>query len=449
MIVTLTRDELNLGARGSETEGASAPGQKLNEGPSRPLFRPVQYLGSKLRVIEAICGLAQELAPRGSSVVDLFTGSTVVAQGFAQTGFKTTAVDTQAYAATFGQALLGVGRRFGDALDSSAIISSALACDQQSAVNWLGWRQREDDHVAAGDGAALRELDRQLPLAWRTGLLVADPATPLTSFYAGSYFGVRQGLDLDLIARAITQSSAAPAGSWRRAAFLTALMHAASLVVHSAGKHFAQPLKGRAANARFLDARLLADRRLQVLNLFVEACAAIERAAPQSNEGHCSVKEEAEVYIAQASRHALYYLDPPYTAQQYSRFYHVLETIATGSLPALAEGAALTSGLYPPNRYKSAFSSRRKAPAALERTIGHIADQGAGAIVSYSVSASGSDGNARMISFQELLDTCHHAFSPNRVGVVDLQHRYRQFNSGDNAKASRNDREVLLVCRPA
>lgn len=432
-----------------ETAGANAPGWEVNEACSRPLFRPVQYLGSKLRVIEAICGLAKDLAPPGASVVDLFAGSTVVAQGLARTGFKTTAVDTQAYSATFGQALLGIGRQVTDALDSAAIVEQALACDKLIAADWVGWRKREDEHVAAGDGAALREVGRQLPLAWRSGLFVADHAAPLTSFYAGSYFGVRQGLDLDLISRAIARSPAAPAGSWQRAAFLTALMHAASMVVHSAGKHFAQPLKGRAANARFLDARLLADRRLEVLNLFVEGCAAVERAAPQTDEGHCSVRGEAEVYIAQSARHALYYLDPPYTAQQYSRFYHVLETIATGSLPALAEGATLTSGLYPPDRYKSAFSSRRKAPAALARTIGQIADQGAGAIVSYSVSARGSDGNARMISFPELLDTCHQAFGHRRVEVVDLQHRYRQFNSGSNAKASRNDREVLLVCRPA
>ena len=145
----------------------------------------------------------------------------------------------------------------------------------------------------------------------------------------------------------------------------------------------------------------------------------------------------------------LFYLDPPYTAQQYSRFYHILETIATNTLPRLPAGSAPTMGLYPDNRYKSAFSSRRHAATALALVLGHLASLKATAIISYSASARGSDGNARMISLEELMAVCRQEFGSRRVEMIEFAHRYRQFNSGENANKGRDDKEVLVLCRSA
>ena len=219
--------------------------------------------------------------------------------------------------------------------------------------------------------------------------------------------------------------------------------------MHSAGKHFAQPLKQRAANAPFLNGRLLSDRSLSVETAFRSACERIEQVAPVRDAGHAAIQAEAEGWIGGARQHDVYYLDPPYTAQQYSRFYHVLETIATCALPSLPTGSVPSSGLYPAGRYKSAFSSRSRAPAALGQLLRDIAGLGATAILSYSVSESGSDGNARMVTLDELVVACREAFGRRRVELLSLEHRYRQFNSAGNANDRRNDREVLVLCRPA
>jgi adenine-specific DNA methylase len=416
---------------------------------ARPIFRPVQYLGSKLRVVDAITSIAREIVAPGSSVTDLFAGSSVVAQSLARAGFRTTAIDTQTYATIFCRALLGVKRAPKETIDAEPVLAAAARLRKTIARDWLIWQEREDTRISAGDGAGLRKLDAELPLAWRRGQFVADREAALASFYAGSYFGVRQALDLDTIRAAIAASPDLKPGTWQHAAATTALMHATSLAVHSAGKHFAQPLKGRAANAHFLNARLLSDRTLNIPDLFAVGCAAVNNAAPCADEGHVALTGEAENYLAVKRGHSLHYLDPPYTAQQYSRFYHILETIATAARPSLPYDAPPSSGLYPSDRYKSAFSSRRKAPIALAQLLSRIADERGSAIISYSISARGSDGNERMISLEELLAASHDAFGPKRVELVDLEHRYRQFNSSDNANASRNDKEVLLVCKPA
>ncbi len=236
----------------------------------RPIFRPVQYLGSKLRSIDAITSLIQDTAPAGGKVADLFSGSSVVSQGMASSGWLVTAVDAQRYSALFAEALLGVGRRPGKGLPMDAL----LATDQDRVPTmWRDLRTREDNLIVKRDAAGLRSFERALPLAWRSGCGHADEKVPLTSFYAGSYFGVRQAIAFDTIRHQLTACGRS-LQPWTRAAALTALMHAASTVVHSAGKHFAQPLKERAANAAFLDKRLLSDRSLSVEAAFRSAWGA-------------------------------------------------------------------------------------------------------------------------------------------------------------------------------
>ena len=413
--------------------------------PVRPIFRPVQYLGSKVRVIDAISSLVRDAAPVGGKVADLFSGSSVVSQAIASSGRLATAVDAQRYSAVFAQALLGIGRHSGERVPVDALLAGIR---ESVPGTWKNLEAREDDLLAQRDAVGLRAFERALPLAWRSGYDQADEEVPLTSFYAGTYFGVRQALALDAIRHQVIadEGSLQP---WTRAASLTALMHAASMIVHSAGKHFAQPLKDRAANASFLNGRLLSDRSLSVEAAFRSACEHIELAAPRSQEGHIAVQDEAERWVSGGDRSDVYYLDPPYTAQQYSRFYHVLETIVTGALPSLPAGSVPSSGLYPAGRYKSAFSSRSRAPIAFRQLLRDIAGLGATAIVSYSVSKRGSDGNARMVTLDELMAACHDAFGRRKVELIPLEHRYRQFNNAGNANKGRDDKEVLVLCKSA
>lgn len=412
------------------------------------VFRPVQYLGCKLRVLDAIISLAREVALPEGGAIDLFSGSTVVSQAFAASGFRTTSVDAQAYSRVFAQALLGIDRSIGREVDTNALLREAESLTSRDS-QWIAIAQQEFELIERASATALRALEARLPLSWRQGRLEADVDAPLTSFYAGSYFGVRQALQLDAIGSAIASPNLG-LDAWQRATAKTALMHAASHVVHSAGKHFAQPLKMRTGNATFHDRRFLADRAIDVSKVFREACAKIASIAPQRDGGHKAVTASAEQFVAKddgASK--LYYLDPPYTAQQYSRFYHVLETIATETLPRLPTGYPPTTGLYPADRYKSAFSSRRGAGKALSTVLSRLASLKATAIISYSVSARGSDGNARMISLDELLAACRQQFGRGHVEVVEFAHRYRQFNSGEKANEDRDDKEVMVLCKSA
>ncbi|WP_406240097.1 DNA adenine methylase (plasmid) [Acetobacter orientalis] len=413
-------------------------------------FRPVQYLGSKLRVLEEIRSAVASLAPVGTRVADLFTGTTVVAQALAADGYQVTAVDTQKYAEMFGLALLGVNKGAHETAPSD-IITNGLREKVSSVPKgiWASALAREDEALGRKDHSALRVLYDEIPLTWRNPSDTSW-APPITSVYAGTYFGIRQALTLDTILQIVEnrlqKGSISP---WQYTAFKTSLMHAASLAVHSAGKHFAQPLTRSTSSGTLLAGRIISDRKINIEQKFSDGCEAISLIHPDGSDGHSVKIGPAEEIIAQEDPHKLYYLDPPYTAQQYSRFYHILETLADDGIPKLPKDTPASTGLYPEKRYKSAFSARSKAPAAFDKLISNIASQGASAVISYSASSAESNGNARMITLNEIIEICNNRFGKKNVECATMAHRYRQFNSSGKSNKSRDDKELLILCKSA
>lgn len=427
-------------------------------------FRPIQYLGNKLRALPQILVATESLIGSQGRVADLFTGTTVVAQGFAGRGYTVSAADTQRYAAIFARAMLGVGRQPGESCSFATLSRIGLTAPNEVLRHpWKPFLAHEAENLSHGHAAGLAALTADLPLIWRVPnhplreCVEAEQRRSalgelplLTAIYAGSYFGVRQALTIDeLRQNAEFALEAGRLTDWQYAAALTAIMSAASAAAHSAGKHFAQPLNaGRLRNQLFLSGRLLQDRRIDIKQAFATACDAINAQAVAADVGHRAWHGPAESVVAADEAADLYYLDPPYTAQQYSRFYHVLETICTYEYPQLFENGALTTGLYPSTRYKSAFSSKRKAPAAFQTIINAARASGAAVAISYSQSAAASGGNARMITLEQLLDLCSAEFGRANVEWFQLSHRYRQFNSSSASNAHRDDPEILITCKP-
>jgi len=450
-----------------DAEIAEAPDSAnnfINEQPRTLPFRPIQYLGNKLRALPEILDAAGNLIGGQGHVVDLFTGTTVVAQGFAGRGYKVSAVDTQRYAVIFAQAMLGIGRKPGESCSFATL--SAMGLNQPNSrfrEQWKPFLEREANALLCADGASLAAVSAELPLIWRSSnhTLRHHVEAPerrhafgelslLASIYAGSYFGVLQALVLDELRQNVESAhSLGHLTDWQFAAALTAIMSAASAAAHSAGKHFAQPLNaGSSRNERFLTGRLLQDRRIDIAQEFEAACNAIDEQAMPFDGGHKAWCGPAESFVAKHDSADLYYLDPPYTAQQYSRFYHVLETICNYEYPKLFYNGAVTTGLYPTNRYKSAFSSKRKTPPAFKTIIDKASNSGAALAISYSQSAAHSSGNARMISLEQLLDLCVAEFGGANVEWFKLSHRYRQFNSATASNSQRDDSEILITCKP-
>ena len=430
----------------------------------KPVYRPIQYLGNKLRSVSSITEIAGDLLGAKGRFLDLFTGTSVVAQSLANSGWKVTALDAQAYSYVMAHSLLGIGRKLNESVPTDVILNAASPDTLEPwFAHWETFAQMETAALGEGDYKRLGDLYRHLPLIWRGGeqnsqlnktkLKIGEAAfykVPLiTILQSGTYFGIRQSLEIDLLRNKIeTAYSSRTISTWQKNALLTGLMSAMSTAVHSAGKHFAQPLSaGRSENFKFLCQRMLQDRSVCIRSKFRNACEQISVTAHPRHDGHNALQTTAEDFIENSkSGFDVVYADPPYTAQQYSRFYHLLETIVNYEFPDLYHNGSVTTGLYPTNRFKSAFCSKRSAKKAFHRLVSGTKQLDAHLIVSYSKSSAKSTGNSRMISISDLLALCSQEFGDRNVECVPLSHKYRQFNSRGRANVDRDDPEVLIVC---
>jgi hypothetical protein len=158
---------------------------------------------------------------------------------------------------------------------------------------------------------------------------------------------------------------------------------------------------------------------------------------------------EAKVRDAnKAAKHLLKgdiaFIDPPYSAVHYSRFYHVLETIAR------CEHVDVSGrGRYPAPelRPRSKYSVQTEAPAALRDLLGTIAARGAKAILTFP-----QDKCSNGLSGYKVRKMAEEYFLVERASVSSrlssLGGRGDNQNGEAGRAATRHTRELMLVLKP-
>lgn len=433
-------------------------------------LRPVQYLGNKQRSMPTIQATIARLTADQDVVADLFTGTSVVAQGVAGLGRKVVALDASAACAVMARATLGVDRR-DHSVDTANLVDamSTEAGQYEETLTELfrEWVAAEDSALRDKDGETLAEISRTVPQVWRPGprgrlspLFEAWPrfadephysCALLTPLFAGTYFSIRQAIALDARRAAIRSLvTSRLIDSWEEAVLVTSLLSAASAAAFSPGKHFAQPHKlDPGKDLRFHQQRLLTDRKVSIAATAEKWVVALVEGGRSGAEDHAVLERRVEELTATDLRQRgvrLVYADPPYTAQQYSRFYHLLDTLATGQArPLDLPHGRVTSGLYPVGRYLSPFCSKRQARAAFQNLAAVCKKAQTTLLLSYSSSSKDSTGNERMISLPALCQVLGSAYGASAVETLEFEHTYRQFNNGDVARSNRSDPEVLVI----
>lgn len=433
------------------------------------LFRPVQYLGSKLRSIEHIVPKLASCVSPSSTVFDVFTGTSIVAQALADADMRVVATDAMQFCSVFAESLLCIGRNDCKSQDPQTLYGVLIEYANKGAVSstYKDLIAEEKSALKSADSEALLSITGRLSLAWNPNgnvrrspiewrqtdsAKLADISLEgiITSYYAGTYFGVGQAIAIDKLRIAIEIARrAGKLSRWEYVTALTALLHACSSAVFSPGKHFAQYHRTDSSkNLTFHKKRILSDRAVDIEQSFLEALVAIWNRPYERSRSHIAMQRSIEETIADSAwlpKIDLVYADPPYTAQQYSRFYHIPETLIRYQVPKMQEfRGGPTVGIYPTDRFKSRFSSKRQAPEAFLDLINLSGRLGATLAISYSESASGKTGNDRMIRLDELTEMCKRVY--RTVQMDQLTHAYRQFNDASLAVEERSDHEFLLIC---
>jgi hypothetical protein len=189
-----------------------------------------------------------------------------------------------------------------------------------------------------------------------------------------------------------------PFAQRKRVHYLAALLLTAS-VSTSGTSHFAQPRHLRKDSEVDAMARR---RRIDVVETFRSFCAELRDfvAATSYVAGNRALVGDYRALLEPVdgggstalrfrpeAASDLVYMDPPYTADHYSRFYHVLEVLAAYDYPPLARGAdgRVVRGRYPviERRFQSPFCVRRSVEAEFDRVIRGAAATGAKLVISY------------------------------------------------------------------
>ena len=275
----------------------------------------------------------------------------------------------------------------------------------------------------------------------------------IANYYAGSYFSIQQALELDRLRNGIEYlRSENYISTWQYHFLLTCLLNVASKVVYTAGKHFAQPIKPEnTLKTEVLHKRFYEDRLKDVCVEFTKSSQALFSVSVRNlrSNSNIALSKTMEEIVSKPSclpTTSVIYADPPYTAQQYSRYYHIPEVIFDYKYPQLQviNGKA-TNGLYPDIKFKSRFCSKRGAPFAFADLFKLTAEMNSSLIVSYSSSLSEETGNLRMIELEQILALSATYLPTYSNELVKFDFQYRQLNSTRKIVTMKNDKEFLIV----
>lgn len=452
------------------------PLEHFDSGPERSVQRPIHYLGSKLRILEAIVELTDLLAPDGGTACDLFAGSGAVSRALGSHR-PVVSVDIQEYSRVLSSALLNPVRPEDDVVkrvlhgteddDLSAQLEWSLEPlirlegeslhnaergDPEPLCQLLEYgsivvAQTEECERAAGHlRDALLETCRRL----KKRNLSNEPSSVISRHYGGLYFGYRQAVDLDVLLSRI-----APFSGGLKDLLNAAVLSTASELVNTVGKQFAQPLRPRYKDGRpknNLWVRVHRDRSRCVFSVFEDWLK--RYAALPSSEGpsHAIRMDYQEFLRSWRERVAVFYVDPPYTRDHYSRFYHVLETMCLRDNPRVSRsnlggGQRLSRGVYRIDRHQSPFCIRSQAPKAFDSLFGLVRPFEAPLLLSYSPYDASSRSRPRLLSIDTLREIAQRYFANVSVESAGLLSHSKLNRTDLNVEGPR-EAELFIICRP-
>ncbi|MBI5707603.1 MAG: DNA adenine methylase [Armatimonadetes bacterium] len=374
-------------------------------------------MGSKRSMLES--GLGQVLsdhAPSANRFVDLFAGSAAVSWHVAERHrVPVFAVDTQEYSRVL----------------AGAVVSRTEAPSNPGRM-WDRWVRDASEWIAKSEGAWLSFAYQAMDWDSRTKGFVADVRKhcrtlggPITRAYGGHYFSPAQAIILDGLRATIPGEASCPE------IYLAALVIAASECVAAPG-HTAQPFQPTSTAAPFLFEAWRRDIWGHARRAFLDLSTRHAR-----SKGSAAVSD-ALIVAKKLEERDVVFIDPPYSGVQYSRFYHVLETLARGS-EVTPEG----TGRYPSfqERPHSHFSLKSKSQSAFESLARVVAIQGSTCIVTYP---SGECSNG--LSGDMVIDTLTGLFQVQRIANSST---FSTLGGNGTQRAARlRVDELILVCTP-
>ncbi|SFP83011.1 Adenine-specific DNA methylase [Variovorax sp. PDC80] len=294
--------------------------------------------------------------------VDLFCGSAAVTWHVAQRySVPTLACDLQLFSVVLAEAV-----------SSRTEVLSTVDL-------WSGWLESSSRYVAERPFPLMRKMSKTLVGELRKWCKTEGQGALLVA-YGGHYYSPEQATWLDAFRKNLPENPTA------QKVCLAALIIAASKAAASPG-HTAQPFQPTATALQYLGQSWA----LNIRDLVQSALA--DLVLRHAKVLGAAIVGDANVLAEQAMDGDLVFVDPPYSGVQYSRFYHVLESIAAGDA-----GPVSGVGRYPvpSKRPSSDYSLKSKSESAIDALLEKLADRGAVVMLTFPdhLCSNGLSGDA-------------------------------------------------------
>ena len=429
-------------------------------------FRTLNYLGSKLRLLDFIEENVRKVTPNDAGVCDLFAGSGCVSYKLSRL-FPVVACDIQHYSKVICDALLQPGTLTKETV--KAFMSEIKDCKSLLRDAFTPIIELEEeairnenlelltDIVEHGSlevynlektGSKIAPVQYQVHEKLRKAGLVGRESL-ISRYYGGVYFSYRQAVQIDVIMNAIRIHP----NTADKNVFLAALLSTTSDIACTVGKHFAQPIKARDSKGKIKKLvynKAIKDKTVDVFALFQEWLDKYVSLPKGKYNNTILQGDYMECLKMLPDNVRTVYADPPYTRDHYSRFYHVLETMALDDVPEISmvkiHGSThVSNGIYRKDRHQSPFCIRSKAPKAFEEMFKTISASGRNLLLSYSPYDETKESHPRVVTISQLMSWAGNYF--NNVEVVSAGHfTHNKLNSTEHFLESSDEAEILIVC---
>lgn len=340
-----------------------------------PQLYIVRYMGAKIKLLNFIIPKLKELVSPGDVVLDLMAGTHAIG-----------------YALKLEHPIIA-----NDIQEYSRIIGVAIIENNATRITQEDIEQDIWDKVGTNRSYKL-----------------------FTQYYADTYFSKEQCREIDNIRYAIDLIT----DKFKKALYLTALIYAMGYCQSSPG-HFAEYMPKDHPRLRTL-------RNLSISNAFGEKC--FENHIAFSPFENMVLAKDYRDLLSEENRERclkgvkLIYVDPPYSTAQYSRFYHLLETMIKYDHPELEY-----KGLYRGDRFRSNFGYESKVRQEFCFIAKAAHDLGSTLAISYS--------DRGLVSPAEIQEICRQYYR-------DITMTLQAYNHSMQGRGVLKDtHEVLITCR--
>lgn len=335
-------------------------------------------MGTKAYLAPRVALIVESLRP--GIALDAFSGMCAVSAMLAERR-HVWASDTQVYAAAAARAVLTYTRGPDPRLIAETLVPQMNA-EFRRLVQRVPSLLRFESKMFTGELRpptllrAFDEIEAKLDTLRQRREL---GGTLFLRYYANAYFGVRQAVELDAISRVVRREANSGRLSPEQRDWALLAAGIAAYKTASTTGHFAQYLTPSFSNAL----RLTKQRSRSLGREWLVALRGLSPVRnardPGSNRTfNCDSLDLLEELGSRSVRPAVVYADPPYTADHYSRYYHILDTIMT-----YRTGKIMGKGRYPEGRYAGPFSHKSGVVSAFHRLVSACARIGADLVISY------------------------------------------------------------------